>query len=78
MITVNFYAAAKASVGTSTIYIESNSFKNILEKIKTDYPNINKVLPTCTFLLDGNLVKDFEIMVNNCSNLDILPTFAGG
>ena len=78
MITVNFYAAAKASVGTSTIYIESNSFKTILEKIKTDYPNINKVLPTCTFLLDGNLVKDFEIMVNNGSNLDILPTFAGG
>lgn len=78
MITVNFYAAAKASVGTSTIYVESNSFKTILEKIKTDYPNINKVLPTCTFLLDGNLVKDFEIMVNNGSNLDILPTFAGG
>jgi len=78
VITVNFYAAAKASVGTSTLYVESNSIKNIINKLSLDYPKIVKIIPSCTFILDGLATQDLEQFINEGSNLDILPKFAGG
>lgn len=78
MITVNFYASAKAIVGVPALQVESNSFKNIIDILKKDYPNLSKILPSCTFLVDGNLIKKFDLTIESGSNLEILPAFAGG
>ncbi len=78
MVTVNFYASAKGLVGVPALQVESDSFEKILDKLKKDYPNLNKILPSCTFLVNGNLVKKFDLMVDSGSNIDILPAFAGG
>jgi molybdopterin converting factor small subunit len=78
VVTVNFYASAKALVGVPTLQVESDTFEKILDKLKKDYPNLNKILPSCTFLVDGNLVKNSDLMINSGSNVDILPAFAGG
>lgn len=79
-ITVRFFAAARAAAGTDAANTSPGSLEAVTTALTDAYPELTPVLPRCSFLLDGVAVHGdpADVMVNDGSELDVLPPFAGG
>ena len=78
MAKVNFYAAARAAAGAPTLQIQANSLGAVIEKLANQNPELAKILPTCSYLLNGEACIELTQALSASDNLDVLPQFAGG
>ena len=82
MVTVRYFAAARAAAGVHSEDIDIGDGATVgdaLEAITARHGEpLGKVLPACSFLLDSVTVRDHETLLPPIAELDVLPPFAGG
>jgi molybdopterin converting factor small subunit len=78
MAIVNFYAAAKAAAGTTTLKLPAGTMGALIEELAARNSDLSKLLPTCSFLLNGQSCEDKEQILIEGDAIDVLPQFAGG
>ena len=78
MALVNFYAAAKAASGAATLKIQVDSLGALVQELSERNPELAKLLPTCSYLLNGEACEDPGQILVEGDNIDVLPQFAGG
>ena len=78
MAKVNFYAAARAAAGASTRQIPADSLGALITELASQSPELAKLLPTCSYLLNGEACNELNQELSSTDNLDVLPQFAGG
>jgi molybdopterin converting factor small subunit len=81
-VTVRYFAGAKRAATVSDDEVDSPdgaSVDTVLAALAERRGEaLAKVLPTCSFLLDGTTVRDTTVPVASDAQLDVLPPFAGG
>jgi molybdopterin synthase sulfur carrier subunit len=77
-VEVRFFGAARAAAKTDQIAVGSATLQEILTTCIADYPELSRVIPQCSFLVDGVANHDLGLMINDGSHIDVLPKFAGG
>jgi molybdopterin synthase sulfur carrier subunit len=83
-LTVRYFAGARAAVGVADESIELGGDDGVTVGAAIDAvrhrhgEKLARVLPACSFLLDGVAVRDHDTPVLSGSQLDVLPPFAGG
>lgn len=77
-VLIRFYAAARDAAGIAELGVSPGSLEEILELISDDNSRLAQVLLRCSFLLDGSLCHNLQIVIPAGSTLDVLPPFAGG
>jgi molybdopterin converting factor small subunit len=79
-VTVQFFAAARAAVGSPELLVAAGSLAKILDDVERFHPQFTAIRPRCSFLVDGLAAHGdpAEIMLADGATLDVLPPFAGG
>jgi molybdopterin synthase sulfur carrier subunit len=72
VVTVRFFAAARAAVGASSASVPTGSLDSVLAGF--EFPVIAK----CSFLINGISETDRSRAVVDGDIVDVLPPFAGG
>jgi molybdopterin converting factor small subunit len=75
---VNFYAAAKAATGSATLKIPAGNLGSLIDELALRSPELAKLLPTCSYLLNGEACENPGQILVVGDNIDVLPQFAGG
>ena len=78
MAIVNFYAAAKAATGSATLKIPAGNLGSLIDELAMRSPELAKLLPTCSYLLNGEACENPGQILVEGDNIDVLPQFAGG
>ncbi|MEU4741229.1 MoaD/ThiS family protein [Actinosynnema sp. NPDC023658] len=82
-LTVRYFAGARAAVGVADESVEvagdGATVRAAIDAVRHRHgEKLARVLPACSFLLDGVAVRDHDTPVLSGSQLDVLPPFAGG
>ena len=77
MATVRFFAGARAAAGTSAEAVDAGSVKELLD-VLGEREALARILPACTYLVDGLACHEPSTPLTGLSTVDILPPFAGG
>jgi sulfur-carrier protein len=84
-VTVRYFAGARAAAGVAeeTLRIArpaaTVTVSDVIDAALTLHPDgLARVVPSCSFLLDGVAVRDRARTVLDGAVLDVLPPFAGG
>ncbi len=78
-ITVRFFAAASAAAGTEEAQYPASTLQEFIDTALDKYGEpMAKLIPSCSFLLDGVAMNDRSAALPAGSTLDVLPPFAGG
>lgn len=80
-VLIRYFAGARAAAGVTEERIElapRGSVADALAVAARRGPALVRVLPSCSFLLNGIAVHDHEIPVPDGGEIDVLPPFAGG
>ncbi|MGP4019398.1 MoaD/ThiS family protein [Saccharopolyspora sp. 5N708] len=85
-VRVRYFAGARAAAGVQeeTVRIPRPGDRAvtvsdaIAAALNLHDEKLTKVLPACSFLLDGVAVRDRGVEVADDATLDVLPPFAGG
>jgi sulfur-carrier protein len=82
-LTVQYFAGARAAAGVADETVElpgdATTVAATIEAIRQRHgERLDRVLPACSFLLDGVAVRDHDTPVSAGARLDVLPPFAGG
>ena len=82
-VLVRYFAGARAAAGVAEEKIElpvpANSVADALAAVSAHRgAALVRVLPACSFLLNGVAVRDHATTVPDGGELDVLPPFAGG
>jgi molybdopterin converting factor small subunit len=80
-VLIRYFAGARAAAGVAEERVEgpSGSVADVLDAaLARRGPNLARVLPSCSFLLNGVAVRDRAMPVPDGAALDVLPPFAGG
>ena len=78
MATVRYFAAARAAAGVTSEHIPAASVKELLDEAQVRHPALARILPACSYLVDGLASRDATTMLSDASTVDVLPPFAGG
>ena len=78
MARVNLYAAARAAAGASTLKIPAGTLGALIAELSGRSLELAKLLPTCSYLLNGEACESMEQPLIEGDNVDVLPQFAGG
>lgn len=78
MAIVQLYAAARAAAGSARIDIEGADLGTVVANLKSDYPNLGRVLLQSTYLINGTACNDLSTSISPNDQIDVLPRFAGG
>ena len=81
MVTVRFWAAARAAAGVSSAEIAAGALPGVLRDVTTKYPQLSELLPRCSVLVDGIAVGRGAVastVPGSGAVIEILPPFAGG
>ena len=80
--TIRYFAAARAAAGTTqeqiTLSGETTVALLLTAAIELHGPELARVLPRCSYLLNAVAVRDTDTPISAGQVLDILPPFAGG
>jgi sulfur-carrier protein len=72
VVTLRFFAAARAAVGASTATVKAGPLDVVIAAL--DAP----VLARCSFLVNGIAATDLSRKLVDGDLVDVLPPFAGG
>lgn len=86
LVTVRYFAGARAAAGVEeeTVRVarpggEPVTVADVLAAVLALHDGrLARVVPACSFLLDGIAVHDHAVPVPEHAELDVLPPFAGG
>ena len=78
MAKVNLYAAARAAANTATLTIPATTLGELIDSLKVENEAMAKLLPTCSYLLNGEACDVIEKELTDSDVVDVLPQFAGG
>ncbi len=77
MAEVNLYAAAKAAAGSASLSIEATDLAALITQLNS-IGDLAKLLPTCSYLINGIAPSDQKQALEKSDVVDVLPQFAGG
>ena len=85
-VRVRYFAGARAAAGVpeETVHLarpDSGAVRaeDVIEAVlQLHDERLTKIVPACSFLLDGLAVRDRSAEVSDGSEFDVLPPFAGG
>ena len=77
MAEVNLYAAAKAAAGSASLSIEAADLAALIAQLNS-IGDLAKLLPTCSYLINGIAPSDQKQALEKSDVVDVLPQFAGG
>ena len=79
MITVRFFAGARAAAGVDTEQRQAATLDELVRDLADAHgEKLAKVLPACSFLVDGTTTRDRAVPLQPGAVVDVLPPFAGG
>ena len=79
MVTVRYFAGARAAVGVDTETREAGSLDQLVGQIVDAHgERLERVLTACSFLVDGTSTRDRSLILEPGAVVDVLPPFAGG
>ena len=79
MVTVRFFAGARAASGVDTEQRTAATLDELLRELAEAHgEKLTRVLPACSFLVDGTTTRDRASVLSPGSTVDVLPPFAGG
>ncbi len=78
MALINFYAAARAAAGAPSLKIPAGSMGALIDQLAASSPELAKLLPTCSYLLNGESCENLNQLLVEGDQVDVLPQFAGG
>ena len=79
MVTVRYFAGARAASGVDTEQRPAATLDELLTALAAAHgEKLAKVLPACSFLVDGTTTRDRALSLSPGSVVDVLPPFAGG
>lgn len=79
-VTVRLFAGARAAAGTPQAEVAvpaSALVSDVLDALVALHPGVARVLPACSFLLDGVAARAPQPL-GTARTLDVLPPFSGG
>lgn len=79
-VTVRLFAGARAAAGTSEAVLDvTGGVQDVLDALVRDHPGVARVLPACSYLLDGVAARPGQDLgATGPLTLDVLPPFSGG
>lgn len=78
-VTIRYFASARAASGTDEEHVGPATLAQIVQTMTDTHGEpMRRVVPGCSFLVDGIAVTDHDTKVQDGSSLDVLPPFAGG
>ncbi|KGH47061.1 molybdopterin converting factor [Modestobacter caceresii] len=78
-VTVRYFAGARAAVGVDTETREAGTLAELVGQLADAHgERLERVLPACSFLIDGTSTRDRALVLAPGSVVDVLPPFAGG
>jgi sulfur-carrier protein len=79
VVTVRYFAGARAVSGTDTESREADSLDQLVGQIVDAHGDrMARVLTACSFLVDGTQTRDRALPLSPGAVVDVLPPFAGG
>ncbi|MEU2349634.1 MoaD/ThiS family protein [Modestobacter sp. NPDC049651] len=79
MVTVRYFAGARAAVGVDTETRDAGSLQELVGQIVDAHgERLERVLTACSFLVDGTQTRDRSLVLEPGATVDVLPPFAGG
>jgi len=78
VVTIRFFAAAKAITKVSQIELPANSLDELLRLANVRFGGLTTALPKCSYLVNGLATKDLATELKSGDIVDVLPPFAGG
>jgi sulfur-carrier protein len=79
MVTVRYFAGARAASGVDTEQWAAATLDELLAALAAAHgEKLAKVLPACSFLVDGTTTRDRASALSSGAVVDVLPPFAGG
>ncbi len=77
---VRFFAGARAAAGVREAaepVKAGDRVSDVMQRLGADRPALARVVPACSFLLDGVSARP-DALVRDAAELDVLPPFSGG
>jgi molybdopterin synthase sulfur carrier subunit len=79
VITVRFFAGARAAAGVSSVSVPAVSLDHLLDLLTGLYgERLAVVLKAASYLVDGLACHDRQAALPAGATVDVLPPFAGG
>jgi molybdopterin converting factor small subunit len=81
LVSLHYWAGAKAAAGTAEETVEAPSVRRALELVAATRPGrFGRVLSACSLLIDGRAAheKDLDRPLEGPVRVEVLPPFAGG
>jgi sulfur-carrier protein len=79
VVTVRFFAGARAASGVDTEQRSAATLDELVRELAEAHGDkLARVLPACSFLVDGTSTRDRALVLSPGSTVDVLPPFAGG
>ena len=79
MLTVRYFAAARAAAGVAEELVEPTTLGGLRSALSEAHgERLAAVLGVASFLVDGLACRDDATAIGSGSTVDILPPFAGG
>ncbi len=79
LITVRYYAGARAAAGCTTEQWSATSLTDLLDQLDQRHGEpLRRVLSAASFLVDGTSRHDRSAPLAAGCTVDVLPPFAGG
>jgi molybdopterin converting factor small subunit len=78
VVTVRFWAAAKAAAGTGSEPAQAETVGDLLAALAERHgPELGRVLTRCSVLVDGVRARPGDVL-DDGATVELLPPFAGG
>ncbi len=78
-ITVRYFAGARAAAGVDTEQRSAATLDELVRDLAASHgEKLARVLPACSFLVDGTTTRDPALTLAPGAVVDVLPPFAGG
>ncbi|BBX20273.1 molybdopterin synthase sulfur carrier subunit [Mycolicibacterium duvalii] len=81
LVTVRYFAAARAAAGTESEHVQVDSgstMADLVAQLSARDERLGTVLRRCSYLLDGVAVRAMSTELAAGQTVDVLPPFAGG
>ena len=78
-VTVRYFAGARAAAGVDAEQRSAATLDELVRGLAAAHgEKLARVLPACSFLVDGTTTRDRALALSPGSVVDVLPPFAGG
>ena len=76
---VRYFAGARAAAGTPEEKLDASTLDELIEAAVASHGDrLARILPSCSFLVDGLVWRDRQVPLPGEATVDVLPPFAGG